>query len=865
MWALLFFLLYTAFAVHSIDPPSFTVDANDDGETYIRRGFQTNITITFTHTAPAQDSESHLLTNLYNVYTKIGEDGTYVPATRNHENEREFSASLYFHEQESTLYILVETNDYAEYYDSSQSGNVRPSVEVSYSIFAQIALTESSDASGVANSLYDISDGIVAYSEDGNNYPETNTVTFSSASTAGSNVQISVLNMATDSGKVLFSTAHSTDEYVYGLTYDGGNDMIEDSIYEIQPHDYIPNDGFGSCIAMSNGLAVIGAKDRHNGLHAGAGAVYVYRYIGDKWVEQQTLVQNFPHTNENFGLRCDISGNIIVVSGNADKTYIYESVGTVSLYTLSKVVSHYGTGTTTGESHISTDGKIVAVIPEKGLTSGTYTHMEIFEKISGKGWTMKQKFEVSASGTIKGLECRKGVCAVWTYDGGDEINLYSYNSISGEWESFFTLTPNSAFDGMAFDGSVICVSDSGDIECIYSTHNAPAYGLITSASVSTGGGEFTFGGRLYGSKQASSDNDFVPVRNSGAFAISLDMENAVSCSFADASGQYEFSSCVMGFGDYSTNMRDNPIKVAPTATPTLVASLADYQAILFFNHSTPTEVDSDYFRFESPTCLTYDSATDSYSSPPCDQIIGEPMKFRIYTEFTNTLSPNVFGFYQEGNDITDDFVRGDDGSDYWYDVDLPAAKFPSSGTMNICSANYFTYALDNNDPSTPHCFTNVAGDSIYTVYGEMYPYIFPTASTNNDGVTTVMMGFVNEYYVPVSRGSMTLSSTSPDVSNIVCNVADNNICTFKVYAPIGTNKKPLTFTVTNVFGTTETATFDITLTVSRHEFVPTLPTGVDTVARIRLFDEDGNEIRDGRSVSVIWNGLDLGEATWYGD
>lgn len=81
-------------------------------------------------------------------------------------------------------------------------------------------------------------------------------------------------------------------------------------------HQVIENDddiNFGDVVAIGGDYTFIGA-DNHDLVGASnAGGVYVYRFDGSTWVEEQILTANDPQVNGHFGERLAVDGDNLVV------------------------------------------------------------------------------------------------------------------------------------------------------------------------------------------------------------------------------------------------------------------------------------------------------------------------------------------------------------------------------------------------------------------------------------------------------------------------------------------------------------------------------------------------------------------------
>jgi len=92
-----------------------------------------------------------------------------------------------------------------------------------------------------------------------------------------------------------------------------------DPVYDrakLTPSDLAAGDLFGSAVAISGEVLIVGAPS------AGSGAAYVFRWDGTAWVEEARLTTSEANYYANFGDSVAISGDRAIVGAPADLTYI---------------------------------------------------------------------------------------------------------------------------------------------------------------------------------------------------------------------------------------------------------------------------------------------------------------------------------------------------------------------------------------------------------------------------------------------------------------------------------------------------------------------------------------------------------------
>ncbi|MFH1270291.1 MAG: FG-GAP repeat protein [Nanoarchaeota archaeon] len=106
--------------------------------------------------------------------------------------------------------------------------------------------------------------------------------------------------------------AASGSAYIYRFD---GNNWIEEQ--KLLASDGADADKFGYSVSVSGDVAVVGSP-YDDDLGSDSGSVYVYRFDGNEWVEEQKLVAPDGAATDRFGRSVSISNNAIVVGAVAD-------------------------------------------------------------------------------------------------------------------------------------------------------------------------------------------------------------------------------------------------------------------------------------------------------------------------------------------------------------------------------------------------------------------------------------------------------------------------------------------------------------------------------------------------------------------
>ncbi|MGV6832632.1 MAG: FG-GAP repeat protein, partial [bacterium] len=108
--------------------------------------------------------------------------------------------------------------------------------------------------------------------------------------------------------------ANSGSAYIFEYN---GTAWIEEQ--KITASDASFTDSFGNAVSIDNNVAIIGALgDNHNGISGGS--VYVYRFDGSSWVEEQKLTASDAVSGLSFGWSVGISGNKLIVGATGDNS-----------------------------------------------------------------------------------------------------------------------------------------------------------------------------------------------------------------------------------------------------------------------------------------------------------------------------------------------------------------------------------------------------------------------------------------------------------------------------------------------------------------------------------------------------------------
>lgn len=117
--------------------------------------------------------------------------------------------------------------------------------------------------------------------------------------------------------------------YIYTLGDSGWGDEVV-----LQP-DAGNTTRFGSSVAVSGDVAVVGSPLHDFNISANCGAAYIYRRVGGAWQPPQHLLPPSPGSNNNFGAAVATSGDLVLVgeiagdgpAGNCGLVHVYRDTG----------------------------------------------------------------------------------------------------------------------------------------------------------------------------------------------------------------------------------------------------------------------------------------------------------------------------------------------------------------------------------------------------------------------------------------------------------------------------------------------------------------------------------------------------------
>ena len=186
--------------------------------------------------------------------------------------------------------------------------------------------------------------------------------------------------------------------YVYVYRYNG-TAWVEESI--IQPTDLNGEDLFGNSVSIDGNVLAAGSH-RDSDQAMNAGSVYVYRYNGSSWVQDSKLVASDGEAGDLFGESVVVESNVLVVgapghgiegtAGSAGAVYVFRYDGN-SWVEEQKLSASDGGGAFGGSVSICGDVIMIGAKSSQGNNGAAYVF-----RYDGSAWVEEQILTPSDTG-----------------------------------------------------------------------------------------------------------------------------------------------------------------------------------------------------------------------------------------------------------------------------------------------------------------------------------------------------------------------------------------------------------------------------------------------------------------------------------
>jgi len=244
-------------------------------------------------------------------------------------------------------------------------------------------------------------------------------------------------------------------------------------------------DFFGSSVSIDGDFAIIGADMKNDQ----TGSVYVFKYNGTSWNEQQKLLASDAEEHSSFGKSISIDGeNVLIGSPKRDDIYIDSGAAYLFKYNGTSwneqqiVIASDGEEVDNFGYSVSIDGNNTIIGAYGDNDNGENSGSAYVFKYDGVSWNEQQKLKASdgdeydsfgKSVSIDGNTVIIGAYAFDIYKGASYV--FKYNGVS--WSGEQKLIPSNGFAKDHFGWSVSINNDKAVV-------GAPFYyGVMGSAYI----------------------------------------------------------------------------------------------------------------------------------------------------------------------------------------------------------------------------------------------------------------------------------------------------------------------------------------------------------------------------------------------
>jgi hypothetical protein len=312
---------------------------------------------------------------------------------------------------------------------------------------------------------------------------------------------------------------------------------LDDSMVKVLADDGLYDDQFGTSVAISGNIAVVGAPGDDD-LGSGSGSAYVYEKTTDHhWRLQARLLASDGSAGDSFGSSLSISGNVIAVGAKLDddkgssagSVYIFAQSSTNTWTQQTKLLASDGVGGDEFGVSVSVSGNVIAVGAKKDDVSSIYDRGStyVFANTSANVWVQQTKIEPHDGvaydyfGGSVSLSSNVLVVGAHGKDGRyfDSGAAYIYaNSAGNTWEYQTKIVSEGTVNGVGFGYSV---SMSGNMLVVGAVSDDSLAAQAGSAFVYTNssGNIWTQQAKLLASDGETSDNFGSSVSISGNIVV----------------------------------------------------------------------------------------------------------------------------------------------------------------------------------------------------------------------------------------------------------------------------------------------------------------------------------------------------------
>ncbi len=261
--------------------------------------------------------------------------------------------------------------------------------------------------------------------------------------------------------------------FAYAYRFDGST-WIEEQ--KLTAWDGAAWDDFGTSVSVSGDVAVVGARG-DDGAGSGSGSAYVYRFDGNTWVEEQELTASDGARYDHFGISVSVSGDVVMIGSYGDddmgsysgSVYVYRFDGSTWVEEQKLTASDGAQDDWFGRS-VSLSGNAGLVGAWKDDDAPYDSGSAYVYRFDGSTWVQEQKLTASdgAPGDSFGwsVSISGGMAAVGAFHdddaGGNSGSAYLYRFNGSTWGEEQKLTASDAAGNDRFG----CVSLSAHVAMV---------------------------------------------------------------------------------------------------------------------------------------------------------------------------------------------------------------------------------------------------------------------------------------------------------------------------------------------------------------------------------------------------------------
>jgi hypothetical protein len=177
--------------------------------------------------------------------------------------------------------------------------------------------------------------------------------------------------------------------------------LDNDADFKITASDGESQDEFGTSVAVSGDVAIVGAPNEDtNG--SNAGAAYIYRFNGSSWVQEDKLLADDGDASDEFGISVTIDGDIAMVGATGDDdngsaagaVYVFSYDGS-GWNQISKLKASDGTSNDEFGISVSVSGTFAIIGASLDDDLGTNSGSAYAFRQSGSLWVQQSKITPS--------------------------------------------------------------------------------------------------------------------------------------------------------------------------------------------------------------------------------------------------------------------------------------------------------------------------------------------------------------------------------------------------------------------------------------------------------------------------------------